>query len=565
MIEVYGDAWATANSFNALCITTNGIVKKDGELVMGAGIAKDCARRYKQIPALLGQYVKQYGNRVFNLGMDNSTGIRLVSFPTKHNWRDKSDIELIKTSAIQLKELADTNNWSLVLLPRPGCSNGQLKWEDVRNALEPILDNRFYVISNNPADIATMKCNDFQHQQQAPNILECSSKGDQRFSAKFATVNMFGKMDTIERHYQLCKRFGNAPAPTETHHGKGKKPTHIEINGTRLNISYLTPWYKLLWLVYLDYHPDLVDHASTFDDYNDMYRGSCVNCQADVIRQYVKQGRESIVLEVKELEKILANGKLIEQTNNNIVNNVQPVQYKNNITPAHVALQQMIDSNEPDELSDVPFEIEDKTSPVNLDFTQGLTAVCVTGHRPKDLWGYNSCAKYQQLQNKIYYCLKQFHDMLDVRMFINGGAQGVDQLFGAVAQYIVDYDYKDCINCIHVPFEGQERLWSKTGKFSQQEYFNMLNKANRYIVVDKNLDVATAQKWEIGKALTDRNISMVDASIYVLGVYKGDINKIYGTDNEHSGTLHCLQYAYQQGKKIVVINPFTLQTTRINF
>lgn len=44
-------------------------------------------------------------------------------------------------------------------------------------------------------------------------ILECSSRGDKRFSAFYAKVEVFSKLDSIENHYQSCKRtVDNRPA-----------------------------------------------------------------------------------------------------------------------------------------------------------------------------------------------------------------------------------------------------------------------------------------------------------------------------------------------------------------
>ena len=33
-----------------------------------------------------------------------------------------------------------------VYMARPGCGNGQLKWEDVKPLIAPILDDRFIVV-----------------------------------------------------------------------------------------------------------------------------------------------------------------------------------------------------------------------------------------------------------------------------------------------------------------------------------------------------------------------------------------------------------------------------------
>ena len=138
-------------------------------------------------------------------------------------------------------------------------------------------------------------------------ILECSSRGDKRLSAFYARISFYGKIDSIENIYQSVKRDSNNNKP-----GKGRKVDHIEIQGHKLDVKYLTPLYKMLWVKYLDINPDLVEYAKQYDDYNDMFKGRyTVNCQADVIRQYIKQGRNSIMSEplVKELNSIMKSWK----------------------------------------------------------------------------------------------------------------------------------------------------------------------------------------------------------------------------------------------------------------
>ena len=122
--------------------------------------------------------------------------------------------------------------------------------------------------------------------------IECSSRGYKKASALYARVECFGIIDTIENHYQSVKRDKDGN-PVR----KGQRVDHIIIRGHKLDPKYLTPFYKLLWTKYLDENPDVVAHLSQFDEFTDMFRGKAVNCQADVIRQYIKEGRESILQE----------------------------------------------------------------------------------------------------------------------------------------------------------------------------------------------------------------------------------------------------------------------------
>lgn len=132
--------------------------------------------------------------------------------------------------------------------------------------------------------------------------IECSSRGYKKASAMYARVKCFSKIDTIENHYQAVKRDkdGNPVA-------KGKRVDHIVIRGHKLSPRYLTPFYKLLWTKYLDENKDVVEYLKQFDEFTDMFRGKSINCQADVIRQYVKEGRQSILQEedVKELRLLM--------------------------------------------------------------------------------------------------------------------------------------------------------------------------------------------------------------------------------------------------------------------
>lgn len=138
MMEIKGDIFSIPA--DAIGITTNGIVDRSGRAVMGKGIALAFKNKYPGINLILGEKLK-LGNKVHLLisGKPN-----IFSFPTKNHWKDPSDIELIKKSLLELVELTNSNKWKKVILPRPGCNNGKLDWNEVRKYCE-LLDDRFYI------------------------------------------------------------------------------------------------------------------------------------------------------------------------------------------------------------------------------------------------------------------------------------------------------------------------------------------------------------------------------------------------------------------------------------
>lgn len=139
-------------------------------------------------------------------------------------------------------------------------------------------------------------------------LLECSSKGDKRFSAFYAKVKLFDKKASIEHFYQLAKRFGDE-APLDIKEAKGRMPSHISICGEDYSAELLTPWYKYLWLIYLDElfasESGLLECIRGYDGFTDMFKGkNTINCQADVVEQYVRN-RDSLVKDCAVIAEIV--------------------------------------------------------------------------------------------------------------------------------------------------------------------------------------------------------------------------------------------------------------------
>lgn len=131
-------------------VTTNGVVRRNGDGVMGAGQALEAKKLFAGIEQKLGQYIRAYGNRVFNMGYYSNeyNGMTVVTFPTKTHFKDNSDLNLITQSARQLKEMADKFGFTKVYLPAVGCGLGKLSYEhQVRPILKEFLcDERFIVV-----------------------------------------------------------------------------------------------------------------------------------------------------------------------------------------------------------------------------------------------------------------------------------------------------------------------------------------------------------------------------------------------------------------------------------
>ena len=145
MNVVSGNLWSFWENGAYIAVTTNGFVNNAGECVMGRGVAKQAAKRFPELPGLLGQGIARAGNRIMLFRR-----LRVIAFPTKHNWWEKSDPQLIKQSARQLVRLTTEMQLERVYLPWPGCNNGGLQKKHVSILIRPILDDRFTIVEYRP-------------------------------------------------------------------------------------------------------------------------------------------------------------------------------------------------------------------------------------------------------------------------------------------------------------------------------------------------------------------------------------------------------------------------------
>lgn len=110
---------------------------------MGAGLALDAAERYPEIEAI---YKKACKDGTLAIGKPLLTSSRdgkiLLLFPTKNDWRNRSEIEYIESGIKYFNEQIITN-FSIgqmpLHIPKLGCGLGGLDWREVN----PIIEKHF--------------------------------------------------------------------------------------------------------------------------------------------------------------------------------------------------------------------------------------------------------------------------------------------------------------------------------------------------------------------------------------------------------------------------------------
>lgn len=103
--------------------------------------------------------------------------------------------------------------------------------------------------------------------------LECSSKGDKRFSAFYARLRKYNNK-SIEELYQAYKVFDDGSTGLSIKEAKGRKA---------VNIVECGKYYHELWKVYLSENPELFETLTKASGLSDIFGQAGHNCQAEVL------------------------------------------------------------------------------------------------------------------------------------------------------------------------------------------------------------------------------------------------------------------------------------------
>ncbi len=157
-----------------------------------------------------------------------------------------------------------------------------------------------------------------------------------------------------------------------------------------------------------------------------------------------------------------------------------------------------------------------------------MRKVCVTGHRPPRIGGYDPT---NPLRQWVKDQLVQAMDEIRPNVAYTGMALGTDQVFAEIC-------IERKIPFIAVlPFKGQDNKWPKESQFI---YWRLVHQAREIITVCEPGYAA----WKLQRR-NERMIEEIETDGTVIAVWDGSIG----------GTANCLTYAKQLRRTIHRIDP----------
>lgn len=180
--------------------------------------------------------------------------------------------------------------------------------------------------------------------------------------------------------------------------------------------------------------------------------------------------------------------------------------------------------------------------------------ICLTGHRPDKLYGYNDYNSYlknkdnnnyKKLEDLLYKNIENIIDKFDCFNLSCGLALGADTCWG-YAILRLKQKYPDKIRLIsHIPNWDHALGW-KDWKY-QEVWEHFIDNSDEVICVDPDKKVSFAG------ALNMRNHTMVNMSEVIFGISNGD---------DKGGTANCLKYAKKKNISIHIWNPINFKKVK---
>jgi len=172
------------------------------------------------------------------------------------------------------------------------------------------------------------------------------------------------------------------------------------------------------------------------------------------------------------------------------------------------------------------------------------TSCAFTGHRPSKLpWGYDEnsegCLRLKEV------LATQIAALADsgVTDFLCGMAEGTDQICAELVLVQREKNSALKLHCI-LPCMGQDARWSDSAR---RRYRSIVTRADSRLYVSREYHK---------DCMMERNRFLVDRSSYLLAVYDG---------KQKGGTAATVNYAREQHRKVIVIDPITRRITREGF
>ena len=141
---------------NILLFTANSYLRKDGDLVMGAGAARLVKENYHLVPQGIGRqitHLSEYNLKWYSIQGHQNTypAFWLGAFQVKFSFNQPADLQLIKNSCSKLSSVAERRPDHTFHLNFPGIGNGKLKFDHVSPIVADLPNNvNLYVLPRSP-------------------------------------------------------------------------------------------------------------------------------------------------------------------------------------------------------------------------------------------------------------------------------------------------------------------------------------------------------------------------------------------------------------------------------